>query len=235
MKKVFLSTAVIAIACAFTFTSCKKDDATKDDATKDDVIQDDVIAPKITLPTDATVPVFQLGDTEAALKDVTAKDNIDGDVTANISVDGIQYVADNAILMYSVSDEAGNIATAQRVATVSAEKLFGSYTVSEIDDDLGGDPETYNVTVNESASGKGALVINNLYDNNWTIVLKGTKNVATLEAEPLNITLGGGKNGTITGTATYSNDGTYKLLTFKYKISFTGEEPMNYTATFTKR
>ncbi len=216
MKKVFLSTVVIAIA--FAFTSCK----------------DDITAPEITLPTDATVPVFQLGDTEAALKDVTANDKKDGDVTANISVDGIQYVADSATLVYSVSDEAGNIATAQRVATISAEKLFGSYTVSEIDDDLGGDPETYNVTVNESASGKGALVINNLYDNNWTIVLKGTKNVATLEAEPLNITLGG-ENGTITGTATYSNDGTYKLLTFKYKISFTGEEPMNYTATFTKR
>ena len=216
MKKLFLST--IALAMVFVFTSCK----------------DDVTPPEITLPTDASVPVFQLGDKTAALNGVTAKDKKDGDVTSNLGVEGLEYVDSAATLIYSVSDEAANMAVATRTATISAEKLFGSYTISEMDDDLGGDPEVYNVTVAESASGKSTLVINNLYDANWTVVLKGNKGAATLEANPLGIELGG-ERGTLTGTATYSNNGTYAILTFKYQIAFTGKESMHYTATFTKK
>ena len=64
MKKSILS--VLAIALAFAFTGCK----------------DDLVAPEITLPEDATAPVFQLGDTQSALEGVTANDAKDGDVLA---------------------------------------------------------------------------------------------------------------------------------------------------------
>ncbi len=217
MKKLFLST--IALAMVFAFTSCK----------------DDVTPPEITLPTDASVPVFQLGDKTAALNGVTAKDKKDGDVTSNLGVEGLEYVDSAATLIYSVSDEAANMAVANRTATISAEKLFGNYGVSEIVVGGSGNPDTYNVTVGASqVKGKAALIIDNFYES-WQATFVGKAGEATLEMIPFTVTSDGGATATVSGQCTYSNNGTYTLVKATWKLAEANKPDIEMEATYTVR
>ncbi|CZT56491.1 Endo-1,4-beta-xylanase A precursor [Eubacteriaceae bacterium CHKCI005] len=77
----------------------------------------DTTAPVITLPEDNEI---QVGDTFDAMEGVTATDDVDGDLTDAIQVEGEvdTQVAGSYDLIYRVSDKAGNEATATRTVVV---------------------------------------------------------------------------------------------------------------------
>lgn len=219
MKKSILS--VLAIALAFAFTGCK----------------DDLVAPEITLPEDAAAPVFQLGDTQSALEGVTANDAKDGDVTANLSVLGLDYVG-NTTLVYSAFDAANNVATAERPAVVSAQRLCGTYTVSEVDADFPDDNlDPFNVKVTLSSISDTRILISNFNGLGETTCVgeaygDGT-NTLVLDCA---ITTGAG-TAQVKGTITYgptSTEGQYTLLVADYtlEIANTGDK-YHYIDTFT--
>ncbi len=200
MKKMFLSVAVVAMMVAF--TSCK----------------DDRQAPVITLPEDEATPVFDLGDAAAALVGVTANDNTDGDVTANVTVSGLDYVGAGT-LVYSVFDVANNEGTAERAAIVSSAKLGGAYKVSSVDlDDPDAEPYAYNVTAAKSDMDVTKLIVTNLFDADWTLTLVGN-GTDVLEGESIRVTYGDGQVA-VYATATYgpTSDGGYTLLVISYTI-----------------
>ncbi|PJM73354.1 acid phosphatase [Bifidobacterium primatium] len=80
----------------------------------------DTTAPVFSGVQDATVALNAKFD---AMAGVTAKDDKDGDVTSNIKVEGSVNTAKAGkyTLTYTVSDKAGNTATAKRVITVAAK------------------------------------------------------------------------------------------------------------------
>lgn len=202
MKKMFLSVAVVAMMVAF--TSCKNDNQ----------------APVITLPEDVDVPVFDLGDAAAALVGVTANDNVDGDVTENITVSGLEYVGAGEVV-YSVLDQANNEGVATRAAKISSGKLGGAYKVSSVDlDDPDADPYTYNVTAAKSDMDPAKLIVTNFFGSGWNLTLVGNGKDYVLECDqPLRVTYGDGQV-SINVTATYgpTSDGGYTLLVMTYTI-----------------
>ncbi|WP_276310680.1 Ig-like domain-containing protein [Bifidobacterium sp. SO1] len=87
----------------------------------------------VTVVNDTEAPVLsgiddrsiKVGDEFDPLAGVSAKDNVDGDVTANITVDGTVDTtkAGSYTLTYTVSDSYGNVTTAVRTITVTAEPV----------------------------------------------------------------------------------------------------------------
>ena len=218
MKKSILS--VLAIALAFAFTGCK----------------DDLVAPEITLPEDANVPVFQLGDTQSALEGVTANDAKDGDVTANLSVLGLDYVG-NTTLVYSAFDAANNVATAERPAVVGAARLSGTYAVSSKNMEFpDNEPYSYNAKVTLSQISATRILIANLagYGEEYAIGEAYGDGTNTLILEGTVETNAG--NARVQGTITYgptSTEGQYTLLVADYTLETPGVETIHYVDTFT--
>lgn len=216
MKKSILS--VLAIALAFAFTGCK----------------DDLVAPEITLPEDAATPVFQLGDTQSALEGVTANDAKDGDVTANLSVLGLDYVG-NTTLVYSAFDAANNVATAERPAVVGAARLCGTYSVSSMDMDFPeDDPIVYTATVKLSSVSATRILIDNFASLNAEGEAYGD-GTNTLVIDCAVETKAG--TGQAKGTITYgptSTEGVYTLLVADYTIEVPNtSEKFHLVDTFT--
>ena len=219
MKKILLSVA--ALAFVLVFASCGKDNN----------------APVITLPTDDATPVFDLGDVEAALAGVTANDDVDGDVTANLTVTGLDY-AGAATLTYAVVDQAGNEGTIGREVIISTGRLGGHYNVSSKDlDDPSADPYAYNVTA-AKANNPAQLIISNFYDSDWVLTLDAVPGAAqmTNEANPVRVAYGDGQ-ALVYATATYgptSNPAQYTLLVVSYtfKDAVTNEVIGSYEDTF---
>ncbi|NEG90063.1 Ig-like domain-containing protein [Bifidobacterium aerophilum] len=91
------------------------------------------VSVKVTVVDDTEAPVFSgvddktisVGTAFDPLAGVTAKDNADGDVTANIKVEGTVDTtkAGSYTLTYTVSDSYGNVTTAVRTITVTAEPV----------------------------------------------------------------------------------------------------------------
>ncbi|HEY0187573.1 MAG TPA: immunoglobulin-like domain-containing protein [Cellulomonas sp.] len=81
------------------------------------LVRDDVTAPELTVPASGDVT---LGSTFDALTGVTATDAVDGDLTSAVQVTGAVDTATvgSYELTYSVTDAAGNVATATRTVTV---------------------------------------------------------------------------------------------------------------------
>ena len=214
MKKLLVS----VVAIAFVFASCGKDDVT---------------APVITVPTDALV--MDLGDNAAALKDVTAKDDQDGDLaTANIQIQGLDFVG-KSTLTYSIADKAENVGTAKREVTIKADKLFGGYAVVEKNDD-NGTSMNYDVQVVKSGTSQTDLLMNNFYgyDN---VKFSGTGNSTTLTMEEYKA-VKDGENFAISGSASYKKGTTqYEIVTVTFKVVW--DEPTwdddNFTMTFSLR
>ncbi|MBW3081173.1 DUF5011 domain-containing protein [Bifidobacterium sp. 79T10] len=109
-----------------TFEVTVKDDATPDpdpdkpDPDKPDPSDKDTTAPVFTGVDDATIEVGAAFD---PLAGVSAKDDVDGDLTGSITVEGAvdTATAGEYRLTYTVSDKAGNKATAKRTVTVKAK------------------------------------------------------------------------------------------------------------------
>ena len=220
MKKSILS--VLAIALAFAFTGCK----------------DDLVPPEITLPDDGDVaPVFQLGDTQSALEGVTANDAKDGDVTANLSVLGLDYVGD-VTLVYSAFDAANNVATAERPAKVSAQRLCGTYSVSSKNEAFpNDDPIVYNAKVTLSSVSATRILIANLADlgEQYSIGEAYGDGTNTLVLDCSIETAAGAAR--VKGTITYgptSTEGLYTLLVADYTIEIPNtQEEMHLVDTYT--
>ena len=219
MKKILLSMA--ALAFVLVFASCGNDKN----------------APVITLPTDEATPVFDLGDAEAALAGVTANDDVDGDVTANLTVTGLDY-AGAATLTYSVVDQANNEGTIGREAIISTGRLGGHYNVSSKDvDDPSADPVTYNVTA-AKANDPAKLIISNFYDSDWVLTLDAIAGQASMtnESNPVRVAYGDGQ-ALVYATATYaptSNPAQYTILVVNYNFrdAVSGEVIATYEDTF---
>lgn len=97
---------------------------------RDAGLREDVVKPEITVPASTTVP---FGSTFDAFAGVTARDAVDGDVTADLKVRGT--VNTNKLgtytLRYTVTDAAGNRARTDRVVTVAPATLtVGTPTVT---------------------------------------------------------------------------------------------------------
>lgn len=120
--KTFRVIAIIATASlALVFTGCPKPETEP---------EPDTSLPIIKVAND-TIEV-DLGDKTAVLKDVTASDDTDGDITASIKItneNALESIGYNTIF-FEVSDAAGNKATAKRVVMVKSEKLVGRYDVT---------------------------------------------------------------------------------------------------------
>jgi len=85
----------------------------------------DTTAPTITLPSDNSVLVGEAFD---SVDGVTATDDTDGDLSSSVTVDGTVDTATPGeyTLTYSVTDAAGNTATATRVVTV----VYGTWVTT---------------------------------------------------------------------------------------------------------
>ena len=84
----------------------------------------DVAKPELTVPADSTVLT---GSTFNALTGVSADDAVDGDLTSAVTVDGTVDTAKEGtyVLTYSVTDAAGNTATATRTVIVANDVFVG--------------------------------------------------------------------------------------------------------------
>lgn len=121
MKKHLLTIASVAmIAGVVSFSSCKKDDTT---------------APTITI-TGGNAQTISLNSTWAS-PTATAADDIDGDISTSITVNGATTVNEDLVgtynVTYTVSDAAGNTSTETLVVTVQndAAYLAGNYNVRD--------------------------------------------------------------------------------------------------------
>jgi hypothetical protein len=114
MKKRFL-VLVLVLMFGFFLASCGDDEPT--DPTVDPTVAD-TVNPQILGVTNVTIT---LGDSFNALTGVTATDNIDGNLTSSIVVTGTYNVnvAGVYTITYTVTDAAGNVATATRILTVT--------------------------------------------------------------------------------------------------------------------
>ncbi len=120
MKKLFSILAIMAlITGAFLFTGCNKTDTTP---------------PVVTLTGASSVDVILNSGTYHDLG-ATANDDVDGDLTASITVDGNVNtdLAGTYTLTFKATDKAGNTGEVVRTVRVynQAEVLQGTYNVSD--------------------------------------------------------------------------------------------------------
>lgn len=137
MKKLsILLSSIVLVAFAVQFIGCNPEDTTK---------------PVITLIGDQTM-VHTLNATFTD-PGATAVDDEDGDLTASITTTGTvnKDLAGTYVITYTVSDAAGNTATATRNVLVKnqAEILNGAYSVI---DDVGGSISNYNDNITASGT-----------------------------------------------------------------------------------
>ncbi len=104
---------IISISLATLLTACGGGGSTSDITD-----QIDIVAPVITLNGDASMSLF-VGDTYTE-QGASATDNVDGDLSANVTTSGTVDTASASTytLTYSVSDNAGNVATEARTVIV---------------------------------------------------------------------------------------------------------------------
>jgi hypothetical protein len=121
MKKLFVLT-IAAVSLSLFTVGCGDKNKEEDN---------DIIPPIISFSSDDTL-ILDLGDKTAALSGVTAKDDVDGNITRSIKLltETELETIGPAILKYSVSDAANNQVTAERPAIIRSGKLAGKYEVS---------------------------------------------------------------------------------------------------------
>ncbi|PLW94735.1 MAG: hypothetical protein C0592_01965 [Marinilabiliales bacterium] len=122
--------------------------------------EDDITNPTITLTGSETMTI-DLGD-DFTDPGATANDDKDGDLTSQISVTGTVTTDEVGVytLTYTVSDEAGNTATATRTVYVQADELAGAYSSSLSGDGTWGTfTDNYTLTVTASATTYNKLIL----------------------------------------------------------------------------
>jgi hypothetical protein len=126
MKRLFFT--VCLLSGVISFSACGGGD--EDDKENEKETEADKVKPVITIPTnaDGSLYKFDLGDEDAAKEGVTAKDDVDGDITSSITVIGNFEKVGKTQLKYKVSDKAGNVAEVTRDVIITADKLAGGYS-----------------------------------------------------------------------------------------------------------
>ncbi|MFN4853017.1 MAG: immunoglobulin-like domain-containing protein [Bacteroidota bacterium] len=212
MKKTIIKSITALFITSVALVSCSKDET----------------VPTITLKGDA-IQVVLLNAT-ATDPGVTANDDNDGDVTANVTSDYATVVNNKVAadykVTYKVSDKAGNAATATRTVRVKidASSVAAAYNVSESCTISG--PGTYSSTIAQGTSAT-QITIGNFgnYGVNVTANISGD-NGLTLTVPSVTI-----QGATFTGNGTIQNDGK------KITISYTGTDSTdteNCTMTLTR-
>ena len=221
MKKLFVP--IVALATVLVVMSCKKDDTTK---------------PEITVP-DAAL-VIELGDREAAMKDVKATDDKDGDVAKDVKVEGLDFVGVGN-LTYSVKDQAGNESEqVKRKVTINSGKLGGTYLCKEIDRDDATE-NSFTSVMSPDASDATKLVVTNLRDEGILVsfVGNGTSTDLAMISIPINVIDNSVTYpATISGSAKYkSSSAGYEVYELSYEIKFddTSIDNWRYITTATKK
>ena len=131
MKRIFVL-IVVLVSCSFLFTYCQKDKDKKDDPSK----VTDTTKPVIKFSKDTII--VGLGEVAALLSEVSATDDIDGNLTSSIKTNISSPEQLNVLgyinVKYSVSDKAGNAAEGTRVVLVSCRNLAETYTINWVDE-----------------------------------------------------------------------------------------------------
>ena len=172
MKKIILSVAVLAMIFGATFlSSCSKDDTTP---------------PVITLKGAATIQdtlnkaYVELG--------ATATDNKDGDLTTSIVTSGtVNYnLKGTYTITYTVSDAAGNTATATRTVNVinTAEFVAGTYAVTDTWTGSLDTTESYNVVVSTSTTTNNAILMADFGGFGTPVIVNATISGTNLTIPP---------------------------------------------------
>lgn len=169
MKKIdFLLNVFVVASITMMMASCAKDDTT---------------APIITLNGDAEIsidlqqPYVELG--------ATAVDDEDGDVPVDISGSVDINLKGEYVITYTATDEAGNIASEERIVNVvnSADLLAGAYTNASDNCNASG-TANFNATVSTSNTQNGKFSIANFgaFGTSVSIELSYNKQNQTITA-----------------------------------------------------
>lgn len=209
LKKIQFAALTVLTMVAF---SCKKDDT---------------VAPVITLNGDNPM-VIAVG-TSFTDPGATATDDVDGDLTADIIADGTvnANAAGSYTITYSVSDAAGNSASAERRVDVVLDRddYLGAYTVSH------NCSQPYALATNPSfTAGANANEVDValFYYNGGTCTLVIDGNDVSVAAGQAPTPVGV----TVTGNGTMNAAGT--ALTMNYTFTPNQGTPVSCTATYTK-
>lgn len=208
-RRISLIALVAFTAGAMVFTGCKKDDTTP---------------PTITVTGgDQTVSLNSTYTDQGA----TANDDEDGDISSSVTASGVSAVNTNQTgtytITYSVSDAAGNTASATRTVTVvnDADFLAGSYSGTYNCQASGS--STFTSTVSASGTTNNAITIGNFGGLGSSVMINATRSGSSLTIPLQSVGANGSiqsASGTITSsttpvafTTTYSyNDGTSSEL-----------------------
>ena len=203
-------TIIAVVSVALVFTNCDTEEP----------ILPDTTPPVITVPEE--IIEVGLGDKSAVLQGVTAKDDVDGDLTKSINIlSDVETVGIDTI-KFEVSDKAGNKATATRVVMVSAKKLVGKYNVSykDVISNKGG---TYEINIFEEDADITVKVSGfHYYKVKIEMLGNGPRQLKIVEyfgAHPVD----GDVRYTLSGTATFeavnATKDKYNLVSFDYKLT----------------
>jgi hypothetical protein len=220
MKKRISLIALIAFtAGAMVFTGCKKDDTTP---------------PSITLTG---------GDVTQNISDTysepgfTATDDEDGDITSSVTFTGLPTNGSvgEYTVTYSVSDAAGNTASATRMVTIKSDQLAGNYAVSDVVTSTiaaNNGTYTYNTPITQSSTAYNKILISNFggFGNSVTVTATVSGSTLTIASQsPSGMPTG--NEGTISGTGTVSGTGVTHI---DYTLNYNAGGTDTGSATYTK-
>lgn len=213
MKKHLLYLSMVALfASVSIISSCSKDD--------EPVVVPDTTSPNLTLTlsSDTTIARNSIWTDPGA----TASDDIDGNLTASISVSGTVITGTPGVytLTYSVSDAAGNAATTvTRTVTVSwtGAQLAGTYSVLDSCFFTPVVVDNYQIVATASGSNDYRVLFTNLSGVFLTSVyFDVTGNQFSIPAQFPN---GAGSDYKVSGSGTIStNGGGQKIWTMAYTV-----------------
>lgn len=222
MKRKLFIPALIILALMIMITSCKKDN---DDET-------DITAPVITL--NGSNPVTVTLGTSYTDAGATATDNVDGDISASITTTSTVNMGTKGTytVTYTVSDAAGNNATATRTVKVVnfADYLNGGYSVVDIVTGKNPGTHIYNVSVSAHSSINNKLLIYNFGGFGSSVYVEATLSGTTLTIATQN-PLMMSDPGTIVGSG---SSNTTAITSINYTCNYTSSGSDTGSATYTK-
>lgn len=193
MKRKLFFPALFILALMIVLVSCKKDD--------DNNNATDTTAPVITI-TGSNPATVTLG-TSYTDAGATAIDDVDGDISTSITVSGTVNTAQKGTYTktYTVSDAAGNTATATRTVNVtnSADYLAGNYHVADL---VNGTPQNYDVQVSAHSTVNNKFLIYNFRTWNYIEATISTATTFLVPSQSVPLT-----TITISGTGTNTSSG----------------------------
>ena len=237
---------ITLVSFSLFFTAC----GDKDKDGKD--TQPDATSPVITFKNNDTL-YLNLGEKSAVSANVTATDDVDGDITKSIIITPNEFNALGYVqITYTVSDAAGNKTTKTRDAVVKSGKLAGKYAVNAIIKDSDGSFLNYEMQVTEQNNSELYFVdfhktgsTDPLLKGAWklTFVGDGSKKLKMVKREKIENPHDGGDNGyDLTGEAIFETvpgkTDEYQLVSMVYRFTprqmGTGKGETEFAATCTR-